>query len=279
MPALSVPSISEPKVDPKQRVDATPTSLSSPQNLASASMPPIQVRAVAGDDLATTLRALHEKAEQTCSAMNGYEMRIKRREVVNGKQRPEELVYGKFRTTPFSVYLKWLGDQGKGREVCYVAGKYENKLHTLLAAGDMPFMAGKVFSPPIDSPLVKSNCRYPITDAGLASVVKRFGRLTNAIANGDTREGTAKYLGQVKRNEFADPVEGVLQKLPVKSDPLLPGGGERHWYFDAKTGLPVLLIAFDHTGREVEYYCHDRILATKNLDDDDFNPQKLWKGK
>ena len=42
-------------------------------------------------------------------------LRLKRREVVGGKSRPDELILAKFRKEPFSVYLKWLGEEGKGQ--------------------------------------------------------------------------------------------------------------------------------------------------------------------
>ena len=65
-----------------------------------------------------------------------------------------------------------------------------------------------------------------------------------------------------------DRVEGVEQRVPPNSDPLLPSGGRRWWFFDT-VGLPALIITQDETGREVEYYCHDRIQAPVRLDDDD----------
>ena len=65
--------------------------------------------------------------------------------------------------------------------------------------------------------------------------------------------------------------------VPPQSDPLLAGSGRRWWHFDATHGLPVLIITHDETGREVEYYCNDRIQAPVRFDDDDFNPDKLWK--
>ena len=57
-----------------------------------------------------------------------------------GKKKPEELIRVQFRNEPFSVHLKWLGDEGKGRETIYVKGKYDNEMQVLLAANDaFPF--------------------------------------------------------------------------------------------------------------------------------------------
>jgi hypothetical protein len=227
-----------------------------------------------------TLRALYEKARLRHQMMDTYIMRLKRREAVNGKVRPEELVLVKFRQEPFSVYFKWVGTEAKGREVVYVKGRPGNEIHTLTAAGDVLLLpGGSRFSLSADSALVKAKSRYPITDAGLGTSIRKFGLLVDAIEKGDKRQGTVKYMGEVKRPEFERPVRGVEQVFPPQSDPLVASGGRRWWFFDTALGLPVLIITHDETGREVEYYCHDRIQAPVHLDDDDFNPDKLWKKK
>lgn len=263
-PVFQQPVLAPPvEVAQKPQVDAKPTS-----NVVNQPSP---------SELAGNLRALYDKANQRISAMDTYTMRIRRREVVGGRSRPEELMLAKFRQKPFSIYMKWVGEEGKNREVCYVKGKYDDCLHTLLAPGDMFPFGGKYMKFKIDNPLVMSNCRYPISDAGLSSLIARFGKLVTAIEKGEGREGSARYLGKLKRPEFTDQVEGVVQVLPAKYDPLLPGGGQRYWYFDATNGLPALIVTIDHQGREVEYYCHDLVQGPVNLDDDDFNPHRLWK--
>ncbi len=273
------PTLSPPvPVDVKPMLEAKPASLS--PALAPPPTPPalkVQTNHPNTFDAAVKLRELFEKANRQYATMDSYTLRMKRREVVGGKVRPEELILAKFRREPFSLYLKWVGEEGKGREVCFVQGQYNGDVHTLLARGDMIFLGGTHFKCPPESPLVKSNCRYPITDAGLGPIIARFGRLVAALEKGDSSEGTAKILGNVKRPEFDEPVEGIVQNLPAKYDPLFPNGGQRVWYFDVKNGLPVLIITFDHQGKEVEYYCHDRVIAPANLDDDDFNPYRMWK--
>lgn len=210
--------------------------------------------------------------------MDSYTLRMRRREVVGNHARPEEVMLFKFRQQPWSVYFKWLGTEGKGREVVYVKGRYDNALHTLTAAGDIPLLpAGRHIKVSPDGVLVKSKSRYPITEAGLGGLIERFGRVVAGAEKGDTREGTVKYLGQLKRPEFDGMVEGVLQTLPPRGDPHLPRGGQRQWYFDPNLHLPVLLITRDDSGREVEYYCHDRFMYPVHLSDDDFNPDVLWK--
>jgi hypothetical protein len=231
-------------------------------------------------DAVAKLRVLHRQALQRILTMDSYSLRLKRREVVQGKKRPEEVIFVKFRKKPFSIYLKWLGVEGNQREVVYVKGRYDNKIHTRLAAGDVFLMpAGTRFSLAPDNPLVLANCRHPITEAGLGQIVDQFGLLLDALEKADTRLGTVEYLGILKRPEIENQVEGILQTLPPGTDALLPKGGQRLWFFDINQNLPVLIITRDDTGQEVEYYCHDQINYPLAEDEDAFNPDKLWGKK
>jgi hypothetical protein len=226
------------------------------------------------------LRNLHRQAFQRILTMDSYAMRLKRREVVNGKKKPEEIILVKFRKEPYSVYLKWVGAEGNQREAVFVKGRYDNKIHTKLAAGDVFLMpAGTRFSLAPDNPLVLANSRHPITEGGLGHLVDQFGTLLDALEKGDTRLGTVKNLSLLKRPEVETTVEGILQIIPPGGDPLLPKGGQRLWFFDINQYLPVLVITKDDTGQEVEFYCHDQIEYPLALDDDTFNPDKLWGTK
>jgi hypothetical protein len=224
------------------------------------------------------LRGLHQRAVQRHATMDSYIYRMKRRESVNGSKQPEEIMAVKLRREPFSVHMKWLGPQGKGREVVYVQGKFNNEMQILTAAGDIPFFpGGSRMAFGLDSALVKGKSRYPITSTGFGSLIDRYGAMVTGIEKGAAREGTAKYLGKVKRPEFDAPVEAVQQTLPPNADGGLPKGGQRWWHFDAASGLPVLILAHDAAANEIEYYCYDLIQFPVRLDDDDFNPDRLWR--
>jgi hypothetical protein len=226
--------------------------------------------------LENPLRALYSRAAQTHAQMDSYIFRLKRREAVNGKMQPEEIIRVQVRRDPYSVHLKWLNEKSKGREVIYVAGKYGNKMQILLAPNDAFAILGRRHSIAPDDPMVKSESRHPITETGFASVIEGYGRVIAGFEKGDPREGTVKYLGRVAREEFKEPVEAVYQAVPANSDPLLPKGGKRWWFFDTTNGLPVLCITHDPTG-EVEYNCLDHIQAPAQLDDNDFNPDRVWR--
>jgi hypothetical protein len=224
------------------------------------------------------LRALHRRAKLKYESLSCYEMRMRRREVVAGKPKPEELIEARFRREPFSVYFQWIGAEAKGREVIFVQGQHGSLIHTLTAKDDVFLVpAGTRFKVAPDSPMVKSKTRYPITEAGLGSLIERFGKLVDAVERGDQRLGSAKALGPFKRKEFEEKVEGVLQTIPPGVEPLLPGGGQRLWCFEMEHGLPVLVVTYDDQHKEAEYYCHDRFQFPTHFDDDAFHPDKVWK--
>src|SRR5205807_2015083 len=134
----------------------------------------------------------------------------------------------------------------------------DNKIHTLLAAGDHPLMgAGKRMSLAVDSIFVRSASRHPITEAGIGANVERLGLILDALERGDKRKGTLTALGAQTRQEFDRPVQAVEHVFPGGVDPALPRGGKRLYYFDPVAHLPVLVIAQDERGQEVEYYHYD----------------------
>jgi hypothetical protein len=238
-----------------------------------ATPPPNQSTVVPG----TELRALYRRAIDGYAKVESYTARLHRREQVNGKARPEELMLFKFRREPFSVYLKWLSSEGQGREVVYVKGQHEDKIHTLTAAGDIPFVgAGKRIDLAPDSLLVRSASRHPITESGVGVLIDWFGQLLEATEREQAQAGTVQYVNLVQRPEFATPVACVLHRIPPGREPELSRGGQRLWFFDPDLCLPVLTVTTDASGVEVDYTCYERLQLIQHFGDDEFNPTKLW---
>jgi hypothetical protein len=231
--------------------------------------------ASAEDDLHRVHRIVSERA----AGLETYIARLRRREIVNGKQQPEELINFEFRRQPFSVHMKWLAPEDtQGREVLYVKGHFEDKLH-ILVEKSMFAMGGKLLSFELDSPMVKDKSRHSVTDAGIHQFLARFDTVLAAMDHGETRLGSLVYHGPQNRPEFERPAEMVEHIIPPGYEPLLPHGGRRFVFCDPISQLPLLLITHDETGREVEYYCYDRLLCNVRLDDRDFNPASLTPAK
>jgi hypothetical protein len=224
-----------------------------------------------------SLRALYRQARQTYATFDGYTARMRRREQVNGKDKPEEVLLCKFRKEPFSVHFKWVGAEAAGREVVYVSGHSGDVLHTLLAAGDMPLVpAGRRLALRPDNIFVRAASRHSITEAGLGRWLDRFALRLAEQEKGDQRPGSLRYLGLVQRPEFDHPLEGIEQLIPAGVEPQLAKGGRRYSLFDSASHLPVLTITQDSTGKEVEYYCYEQIHYPVHFQDADFDPDQLW---
>lgn len=222
-------------------------------------------------------RNLYHKTMARLATLDSYVVRLVRKEVINNKKKPQETLLLKYRKAPLSIYFKWLDSEGIGREVVYVEGKYENKIHTLLAGGDVPFMpAGKRMAFAPDSILVRSASRHNIKDAGFVPLVEGLGRAIIGQSKGDMRFGTVKYTAANKRPEFGFPVESLEHFIPVGVENELPKGGRRVVCFDPQSSLPMLIITFDENNQEVEYYKYDRFQFPTRLDENDFNPDYLW---
>jgi hypothetical protein len=223
------------------------------------------------------LRRICKLAQDQYAPLDSYIVRLRRREQINGKDRPEETMLLKFRKQPFSVYLKWLGQEGKGREAVYVKGMYDNKIHTLLADGDMfPLPGGRRMALSPDNPLVVAASRHSITEAGIGQTIERFTKLVEASAHQNENKPTLTYLGRKRRPEFSHSLLATLQIIPAGQEAPLAKGGQRLWFFDPKNHLPALVITRDDHDHIVEYYCYDRYQLGVKLDDDDFNPDKIW---
>jgi hypothetical protein len=267
-PILPAGATAPPPIPMPLPAPATPTPMPAATDVAPA--------AVNSD----AIKRFQQEAVQTYAGMDSYIARLTRREVVGGKPKPQEVILFKFRKQPWSVYFKWLENEGKGREVVYVKGAYDNKIHTLLADGDMPAL----LMPPdrrmalaVDSMLVRSASRHSITEAGIGHCIESLGRIIEAAERGDKKLGTVADLGVQKRQEYPKPLPMIEHTIPPGLETELPRGGKRQYGFDPDNHLPVLVITRDDKGQEVEYYRYDQILFPVKLDADDFDPDKLWK--
>jgi hypothetical protein len=224
-------------------------------------------------------RRLQREAAAAYARQPSYIARLRRREWAHGRPKSEETLIFKFREQPFSVHFKWLGDEGQGREVLYVRGQYDNKLHVLTAANDIPFTpAGRRMALALDSFLVRTASKYPITDAGIGRNIQRIGQFLDRVERGEPGTGV-KYVGPTRRPEYPVPLEAFECRLPVGYAPEVPQGGKRLLCFDPATKFPVVSLTWDHAGQEVDFACFDRFQLDVRLDDDDFNPDKLWATK
>jgi hypothetical protein len=115
---------------------------------------------------------LANQAAQTFRNVRDYTGIMVKQERIDGKLQPENMIEVKMRTQPFSVYFRWLGPKDSaGQEVCYVAGKNDNKMlvHSTGLKGVMGFM--KIDT---NDPRVFQHSRHTITEAGIGNLIGRL---------------------------------------------------------------------------------------------------------
>lgn len=255
--------------------------VSNPATPDPASKPSTAADAETNSDLAA-IRKRYALTQAQWEKLVDFEARLVKREVVNGKESPTEEVLYRYRKSPMSIYMKNIGDHGKGREVLFV-NKPGAKVHIVTGQGDQVLLRpGMYLQLDPDSPLIAGKSRQKIAEAGFAKGIEQVGQLL-ALAEKGQFDGL-KALGEVKRKEYPYPLEGMEIRLKPGDDPTLPKGGKREVYVDPKPdspsyGLPVVVRAFDHAGKEVEYYAFDQFKLPAHLTDAEFSPDRLNKRK
>jgi hypothetical protein len=228
------------------------------------------------------LKKLYNRAVECYDKMDSFEARLTRQEVVDNKRQPKETIRFQFRKKPMSVRMKWIGDEGNGREVLYVQGKYDNKMQILPAKSDTAPLPPFKMSMAPDDPTVRSKSRHDIREAALAEAINHLGSILKLIESNPKQADRLKYLGSVKRPEYPYHLDGIEETIPANAEKGLPKGGKRLTFWDptakaASEGLPVIVITYDEKQREVEYYCFDRFLHPVQLDDRDFDASKMGR--
>jgi len=254
----------------------------SPMPKATERSPILPVKASTSDDLKVA-RQLVDAAAKKFKATADFEATLTKRETVGGKKQPTEEARFLYRQEPFSVRLTVTGEAGKGREVLYVKGQNDDKLTIVTGQGDNRLVgAGFKITLDKDDKRATERTRGKIDDSGLGRPIRVLTKFVDDAESGKRPVETIASLGSVERKEFANKVAGIEVKLQTGDDPLMPKGGRRQYFFDTtekspSRDLPVLVITYDKSDAEVEYYCFADFKLPAKLTDADFDPAKLGK--
>jgi hypothetical protein len=194
-----------------------------------------------------------------------------KRERMNGKLPPNNVIEMKVRAQPFSVYLRWLEPRPEaGQEVCYVAGQNGGKMR-VHPKGVLGSFAGFV-SLDVDDPRVRQTSRRSITEAGIGNTIERFARAweNERRLNLPTQVNVAEYEYNRRRC--------------IRVETTHPDNNGGHFlyyrdvvYFDKETHLPIRLEFYDwprqtgDTGRLVDMYSFANMRINVGLTDEVFN--------
>jgi hypothetical protein len=188
-----------------------------------------------------------------------YSATLVKRERIDGKLQPEQRFFVKIRHKPFSVYSRGLAPPGvAGQEAIYVAGQNDGKMWAHL--GGPQSVKTHALLLKTDGWIVMHDQRYPITEIGLASMLKHL--IACGERDGQDQDCQVKFLSGCKVEnqtcmgfEVLHPKEASglkfhlarifvdeQYKYPVRYEayswPLTPGGSpqleEAYSYLDLK---------------------------------------------
>jgi hypothetical protein len=100
-----------------------------------------------------------------------YTVTFRKQERLKGKLVPEQSYSMKVRQTPFAVYLR-ATIPASGKEVIFAKGFYDDKV-IAHSAGLSRWLVPKLQVPP-EHPLVRSESRHPITNAGIGNLIRNL---------------------------------------------------------------------------------------------------------
>ncbi|HRZ86677.1 MAG TPA: DUF1571 domain-containing protein [bacterium] len=204
---------------------------------------------------------LLRKAQTLIKSVDSYTAVFVKEELIDGKMRKPETVFMKFKR-PFNVYLKWIKEPNKGREILYLKGKNNNNMKVHIGGLLNLFLPALNISP--EHPQVLRNSRHPITHAGLENTIdslidqfelaKRRGHLQTIYHGKELLEGNETYR-----------IERVLPK----------DKGYYCWRLvlnvDKVSGMPVRIQMYDWNNVLVERYTYIKITLNAPLTERDFD--------
>lgn len=206
-----------------------------------------------------------DQMSKAARSLTDYQCLFHKTEWKNGKPIPYQLTLQKWRASPFSVYMKWVGKEKTDQEVIYREGWNNNKLRA--HAGSFPRVTVNLDP---EGSLAMSDSRHSVRKAGFAETVRQ-------ISKDVERAVKEKGVGWEFHNEGESTVYGEKVHCVVAQS---PGGAQ--YYGDKvrickslKTRLPVVVQVWKHEQgslRQIENFGFEACKLNTGLTDKDFDP-------
>jgi hypothetical protein len=260
-PGPTAPSAPQP-MGTAPPVANAPSSLGPPVMNAPGSLEP------AASPLDEPLR-LVALAREAYKGVQDYSCRLVKRERIDGKLQPQNIMVMNVRTQPFSVYFRWQEPPGlAGQEACYVAGRNDGKMR--VRARGLLGAVGFMSLDPNDA-RARENNRHAITEAGI-------GHLIEQCASGWEQERRWGQ-SQVQLAEYEYDRHRCVRVEVIH--PTNPEGHFWHYrdvvFFDKENHLPVRMEAYDWPHRPgdpgdlLESYSYAGLRLNAGIPEDVFN--------
>jgi hypothetical protein len=201
-------------------------------------------------------------AQRAYDNVEDYVAILHRQERFDGHLLEKETVLLKFKK-PFKVYLRWVAQPHKGREVMYADGWNANRLMAH-EGGILGFITMNLDPQGF---LAMRQSRYPVTDTGI-------GRLLEVLA-----EKLARATATDELEIIGSDVSAVYGRKTQRIEAVLSGGQRERdaccrviVHFDSENKLPIHIETYDGSGRLLEAYGYEDLKLNPGLTDVDFDP-------
>ena len=203
------------------------------------------------------------EAEAALARTDCYTAIFHKQERIKGRLKAEEVVFLKF-GKPFKIYMKWVTDPGKGREVLYAEGWNRNQIKVRESWMRM----GSSLSIHPHGAIAMAGSRHPITDSGLENLLSL---LENEVGKG-------ALSGDIRYAELGE--ETVYGSKTRAMEYLFPRERARGYYchraiinLDLEKRVPIRVRIYDWEGLLVEDYGYENLKLNAGLTDLDFDPR------
>ncbi len=196
-----------------------------------------------------------------------YQVEITRQERVGDKLLPVEDFRLSIRRDPKAVRLEWPTGAHKGREVIYSAT--ENGGLMQINSADSLIPVPRLSLPP-DSPLVMSNSRHPITEAGFDTILHNLESAVQLEKGGNASRGKVSYGGLEQAEGLDHPCHKLVRVTPSGETWLV--------YIDPQTQIPALVQANAPDGQLLERYVFrdPKVNVPELAQADAFDANRRW---
>jgi hypothetical protein len=205
------------------------------------------------------------------SQVGGYSLLMQKRETIDGKLNPEELVEVHFREHPHSVYMNWLKGQGRAERALYVAGENNGKALVRPRGVIARLAVGDIYPIDPEGPDARSGGRYTLPEFGLKKATER----TLAFLRSDLAKGIVRveYRGVQKVKQAGDRPCYTFQYTYAKLQ--ADGVSQGTLHYDQDTWLQVGSTLLRPDGSPVAYYYFRDIRLNPPFRPSQFQPVAL----
>ena len=197
-------------------------------------------------------------AKYRTDLLEDYTLILKKQERIDGVLNPVDVIFVKWKR-PFSIYLKFLEGNDKGREVIFIEGKYRDKM--IVSPGGILGALTIKIAP--DSIIAKKNNRHKITEAGMSNTI---GRILSVIEDESEKPSSDASVVFFEEEKYDN---DVCIHIRINKSSY---AARTEVYLYSDTLYPHTIISYDEDGELLESYNYSEIKTNVGLDDEDFDP-------